>query len=602
MRTQMCGKVRLADEGKEIVLCGWVAKRRDHGGLIFFDVRDRSGFVQVVFDPKVLNETSFETAASCRNEYVVRIAGKVRARPEGMRNSKILTGDIEILAQACELLSPAETPPFATDEDAEVSENLRLKYRYLDLRRPSLQGNLMRRHQMIRTIRSVLDRHDFCEIETPILYKSTPEGARDFIVPSRMSPGQFYALPQSPQTLKQLLMIGGMDRYYQIARCFRDEDLRADRQPEFTQVDIEASFLPKENLFVIIEDVLKTLWKEVLGLEVKTPFLRMSYREAMDRFGSDKPDTRFGLELIALSDVFKKSEFQVFKSALTVNVVGQPGAIRGLVVKGASDQFSRGEVDKLQEELKAFGAKGLLSIKVQEGGQIVSPAAKFISDSERAELLSHTKALPGDQIFIVADAKAKVVYDSLGALRLILGKKLKLIPEPSAKVFNFLWVIDFPLMEFDEKEGRYYAAHHPFTSPIADHVQKLRENKDLVNIVADAYDIVLNGMEIGGGSQRIFTTDLQDSMFRALGISKEEAQEKFGFFLEALSYGTPPHGGIALGVDRLAALLSGAQAIREVIAFPKTASGSCLMSETPSGVSPEQLRELSIRTVMPQKS
>ncbi len=594
VRSHTCGQLNLAHLGQTITLCGWVAKRRDHGGLIFADLRDRYGLTQIVFDPALAGgDVAHDLAGRIRSEYVIWVKGQVRQRPPGMTNSKMPTGEIEVVCTDLEILSEAKTPPFPIEEELDVAESVRLKYRYLDLRRPVLQKNLLIRHRMLSIIRNHLDQNQFVEVETPILYKSTPEGARDFIVPSRLNPGTFYALPQSPQTLKQLLMVSGMDRYYQIARCFRDEDLRSDRQPEFSQVDIETSFLDEEAFFPILESMISKLWKEVLGQEVNLPFPRMPYSEAMNRFGSDKPDVRFGLELNDLSEIFSKSEFQVFRNALTPNVHGRKGSIRGIVAHGQAEKFSRKDLDDLQAHAATFGAKGLLWIKVQASGELQSPAAKFFSDSEKKSLAETLQLQAGDLVLIVAD-KNKVVFDALGAIRLQLGAKLGMIPKHGEGKPAFLWVVNFPLLEFDDKEGRYYACHHPFTSPRPEFFEDFVAGRNLDQIEASAYDMVLNGVEIGGGSLRIYRPDVQAAMFKILGLTPEEAKEKFGFFLEALQYGTPPHGGIAFGVDRLAALLCGVGPIRDVMAFPKTQKGHCLMSETPSDVTPEQLAELGI--------
>jgi len=607
VRSHHCGELRASDLGKEIQLCGWIGKRRDHGGLIFADIRDRYGLTQIVFDPAIAeSKAAHEVASRLRSEFVIWVKGTVRKRPEGMTNSKLSTGEVEVICSDLEILSEAKTPPFAIDDEVETSENLRLKYRYLDLRRGPLQRNLLTRHKVLQIVRNYLDGHGFCDVETPILYKSTPEGARDFIVPSRMNPGTFYALPQSPQTLKQLLMISGMDRYYQIARCFRDEDLRADRQPEFTQIDIEQSFMDEEAFFPILEGMMKKLWKEVLGVELTTPFQRMPYKEAMERFGSDKPDVRFGLELKDLSEVFGKSEFQVFKNAFVKNGRGISGSVRAIVAPGVADKFSRKDLDELTAFVAPYGAKGLLWMKINapgaEGGEIQSPAAKFFSEEEKAALKSKLGLKAGDLVLCVSDAKNKVVFDALGALRLKLGEKLGAVPKPSEHKYSFLWVVNFPLMEFDDKENRFFAAHHPFTAPRPEFFDDFIAGKNLDAIEASAYDLVLNGVEVGGGSLRIYRSDVQAAMFKLLGLSPEEAKEKFGFFLEALQYGTPPHGGLAFGVDRLVMLMCGASAIRDVIAFPKTASGHDLMSETPSGVTKEQLDELGLLVRQSQKS
>ena len=597
-RTHTCGELRSQQLDQEVSLCGWVSKRRDHGGLIFADLRDRYGVTQIVFDPALNAGAEAHTlAGKLRSEFVIWCKGKVRRRPEGMTNSKLATGEIEVACHDLVILSEAKTPPFLIEDEIDSAETLRLKYRYLDLRRPVLQKNLLVRHRMLSIVRNHLDQNQFVEVETPILYKSTPEGARDFIVPSRLNPGTFYALPQSPQTLKQLLMISGMDRYYQIARCFRDEDLRADRQPEFSQIDIETSFLDEEAFFPILESMVAKLWKEILGQEIQTPFPRMPYSEAMNRFGSDKPDVRFGLELNDLSELFRGSAFQVFQAALTENRYGRKGSIRGILVKGQADKFSRKDLDDLSATAVSYGAKGLLWIKVQAGVELQSPAAKFFSDVEKKGLRETLQLQEGDLVLIVADVRNKVVFDALGAVRLALGARLGLIPAPGEGKPAFLWVVNFPLLEFDDQEGRYYACHHPFTSPRPEFFDDFVHGKNLDQIQASAYDMVLNGVEIGGGSLRIYRPDVQEAMFKILGLSAEEAKEKFGFFIEALQYGTPPHGGIAFGVDRLAALLCGVGPIRDVMAFPKTQKGHCLMSESPSPVNPEQLVELGVSVV-----
>lgn len=599
-RTHNCGQIRPTDIQKEVQLCGWISKRRDHGGLVFADLRDRNGLTQIVFDPALEGGTeAHETAGKLRSEFVIWCKGKVRPRPEGMANSKLPTGAVEVACTELVILSEAKTPPFAIEDDVDVAETTRLKYRYLDLRRPVLQKNLMIRHRMLSILRNHLDQNEFIEVETPILYKSTPEGARDFIVPSRLNPGTFYALPQSPQTLKQLLMVSGIDRYYQIARCFRDEDLRSDRQPEFSQVDIEVSFLDEEAFFPILEEMIAKLWKQILGQDVQRPFPRMPYAEAMSRFGSDKPDVRFGLELQDISSVFSSSQFQVFQNAMTPNSRGKKGSIRAIVVPGQAEKFSRKDLDDLQAHAATFGAKGLLWMKVQASGEIQSPASKFFSESEKTVLKEKLNLEPGHLVLVVADSRDKVVFDALGAVRLFVGARLGLIPKHGEGKPAFLWVVNFPLLEFDEKENRYYACHHPFTAPRPEFFEDFVEGRNLDKIEASAYDMVLNGVEIGGGSLRIYRPDVQAAMFKLLGLTPEEAKEKFGFFLEALQYGTPPHGGIAFGVDRLAALLCGVGPIRDVMAFPKTQKGHCLMSETPSVVNPEQLVELGVSVIRP---
>lgn len=598
-RSHTCGELGVKQLNEAVMLCGWVAKRRDHGGLIFIDLRDRYGLTQIVFDPAI-DKTAWELAQKLRSEYVLWCKGSVRSRPDGMTNAKLTTGQIEVACQDLVILSEAKTPPFPIEDDVDVAEQVRLEYRYLDLRRPYLQRNLITRHKMLQIVRNHLDSHHFLEIETPILYKSTPEGARDFIVPSRLNPGTFYALPQSPQTLKQLLMISGMDRYFQIARCFRDEDLRADRQPEFSQIDIETSFLDEESLFPILEGMIQKLWKDLLNVEIKAPFARMNYSEAMDRFGSDKPDVRYGLELQDLSEIFATSAFQVFQNALAPNSRGMKGSIRAIVVHGEAEKFSRKDLDDLTKHVGSYGAKGLLWIKITPENEMQSPAAKFFTPEEKAALTKRLDLKPGSLVMIVAD-KNKVVYDALGALRTEVGTRLGVIPKPEDKNFAFLWVVNFPLLEYDEKEGRYFAAHHPFTSPRPQFFDDFINGTNMDKIEASAYDMVLNGVEVGGGSLRIYRSDVQSAMFKLLGLTPEEAKTKFGFFLEALQYGTPPHGGLAFGVDRLAALICGVGPIRDVMAFPKTQKGSDLMAGTPSEVSKEQLHDLQVMVVKAPK-
>ncbi|HWO74762.1 MAG TPA: aspartate--tRNA ligase [Bacillus sp. (in: firmicutes)] len=584
-RTYFCGEVTEHMTGEEVILKGWVQKRRDLGGLIFIDLRDRTGIVQVVFNPDVSKE-ALEIAEKVRSEYVLDIRGKVVAREEGTINNQIKTGKIEIQALQVNIINEAKTPPFSISNHTEVSEEVRLKYRYLDIRRPEMFETLQLRHNVTKTIRHFLDENGFLEVETPILTKSTPEGARDYLVPSRVHPGEFYALPQSPQLFKQLLMVGGVERYYQIARCFRDEDLRADRQPEFTQVDIETSFLSSEDIIALMESMMKQLMKTVKGIEIESSFPRITYFEAMDRYGSDKPDTRFGLELVNVSEVVKDSDFKVFAST-----VASGGQVKGINVKGEAEKYSRKDIDGLTEFVSRYGAKGLAWLKVEEG-ELKGPISKFFDEAKQAELKQAFKAETGDLILFVAD-KPAVVADSLGALRLKLGKELQLIDE---NAFNFLWVTDWPLLEYDEEEGRYYAAHHPFTMPVREDLPLLASNPEKVR--AQAYDLVLNGYELGGGSLRIFERDIQEKMFEVLGFSKEEAREQFGFLLDAFEYGTPPHGGIALGLDRLVMLLAGRSNLRDTIAFPKTASASDLLTDAPGEVSEAQLQELHLATTV----
>lgn len=584
-RTHMNGTVTEETIGQAVQLKGWVQKRRDLGGLIFLDLRDRTGIVQVVFQPE--NEQAHRLAETIRSEYVLDIKGTVIKRENP--NPNIPTGQVEVVADEVIILNASKMTPFPISEEAEqTSEDLRLKYRYLDLRRPSLQETFRLRSKASNIMRNFLDEQDFLEVETPILTKSTPEGARDYLVPSRVHPGEFYALPQSPQLFKQLLMVSGFERYFQIARCFRDEDLRADRQPEFTQVDIETSFMDVEDLYAMMESMMTRVMKETLGKDITTPFPRMPYAEAMSRFGSDKPDTRFGLELIDVAEAVTGAGFKVFDMALESG-----GEVKALNVKGAAGQFSRKDIDKLQEFTAIYGAKGLAWVKVTADG-LNGPIAKFFDEAATARLVDATSAEAGDLLVFVA-AKASIVADSLGALRQKLGKELGLIDET---VFNFLWVTDFPLVTFEEADGRFYANHHPFTMPRREDLDKLET--DPGSVLAVAYDLVLNGYELGGGSQRIYERDIQERMFKLLGFTEEEANEQFGFLMEAFEYGTPPHAGIALGLDRLIMLLAGRTNLRDTIAFPKTASASDLLTAAPSPVSDAQLNELSIRTAVKQ--
>ncbi|HLG22378.1 MAG TPA: aspartate--tRNA ligase [Candidatus Manganitrophaceae bacterium] len=580
-RTDYCGVLTKEQLGKTVVLAGWVHRRRDHGGLIFIDLRDREGIVQVVFNPQ-LSDAIHRQAHELRSEYVVKVEGKVAPRPPGTENRDLPTGEIEIHASDLAILNRSKTPPFLIDEEGETSETLRLQYRYLDLRRRSVQQNFILRHRLAREVRRFLDQKNFLEIETPFLTKSTPEGARDFLVPSRMNPGAFYALPQSPQLFKQILMVAGFDRYYQIVRCFRDEDLRADRQPEFTQIDIEMSFIDREDILRLMEEMLQEVFSEVKGVRIEAPFPRLTYHEAMERFGVDKPDLRFGLELKDLSDIGAQAEFKVFREVLE-----RKGKVKGINAKGLG-ALSRKEIEELTNEAILRGAKGLAWMKVAPDG-LEAPITKFFKPELLSEIRRRMEGEPGDLLLFVAD-REKVVYEVLGHLRLVIGKRLNLI---DPKAFKPLWVTDFPLLEYDETEKRYVAMHHPFTAPIDEDLPLL--STDPLRVRAKAYDIVLNGTEIGGGSIRIHESDVQSKMFDLLGIKKEEAEMKFGFLLEALQYGAPPHGGIAFGFDRMTAILAGAESIRDVIAFPKTQKGICLMTQAPSEVDPRQLKELHIK-------
>ena len=580
-RSIYCGLVTEELVGKEITLHGWVQKRRDHGGVIFIDLRDREGVMQVVFNPQH-NQAAFEIADTLRPEYVIEVTGTVAFRGEGLTNPNLKTGAMELEVHQVELLAKAKTPPIYIEDDKVASDELRMKYRYLDMRRKPVLENLRLRHKTTRAIREYLDTEGFIDVETPYLAKSTPEGARDYLVPSRVHEGSFYALPQSPQTFKQLLMGGGLDRYYQIVRCFRDEDLRGDRQPEFTQVDIETSFLSAEEIQEMMEGLLKKVMKDTLGVEVTTPFPRLSFAEAMSRYGNDKPDTRFALELIDVADIVKDSDLKVFST-----VVENGGHVKALNLKGLADEYSRKDADSLAQFVAKYGAKGLAWLKVEEDG-LKGPIAKFLVNQESA-LRERLDAEVGDIIFFCAD-KPSVVAQSLSELRLHFGRKHDLIDQSK---FNFLWVVDWPLLEYDEDANRYVAMHHPFTRPVNEDFNALLENPAAAK--AQAYDIVLNGYELGGGSLRIYRRDMQEAMFNVLGFTKESAQEQFGFLMDALDYGFPPHGGIALGLDRLVMLLAGEDNIREVIAFPKNGSAMDTMTQAPSPVSEQQLQELSLK-------
>ncbi len=583
-RSCYCVEPSEAETGKEFTLVGWVDTRRDHGGVIFVDLRDRTGLMQVVFNPEIQRE-AHELAGELRNEYVIAVRGVLQPRSEETVNPRLPTGTIELMAHELEILNSAQPSPFAIDDEAQITENVRLRFRYLDIRRPVMQRSLRLRHDVCRMTRDHLNDAGFLEVETPMLTRSTPEGARDYLVPSRVSPGQFFALPQSPQLFKQLLMVGGVDRYYQIARCFRDEDLRADRQPEFTQVDLEMSFVESDDVMEVVESLLKNIFRDLRGLEFASDFAfpRMPYDEAMNRFGSDRPDTRFGMELTDLSEIFSASDFKVFRAAVEAG-----GSVKAIVVKGGAS-MSRKEIDDLGVIAGELGAKGMAWIKVNEGGEWQSPIVKFFSDGERETLTSQLGLEDGDLILFGAD-RTQVVHDVLGGLRTRIATARGLIPEDR---FDFLWVTDFPLVEYNEEDKRYYALHHPFTAPKDDDLDRLES--DPLGVRADAYDVVLNGVELGGGSVRIHRADVQQRVLAMLGIDEEEAREKFGFLLDGLSYGAPPHAGLALGLDRLVAILVGTDSIRDVIAFPKTQKAACLLTEAPSPVDATQLRGLGVK-------
>lgn len=579
-RTHMCGVLTEKNIEEQVVLNGWVQKRRNLGGLIFCDIRDKTGIVQVVFNDKIPQEL-FEKADRLRSEYVVGVKGIVKERES--KNPDLATGGIEVFVEDLVIYSEADTPPIYIKDDDNVDDNLRLKYRYLDLRKHKMQQNLTFRHKLTKLARDYFDSQGFTEVETPMMIKSTPEGARDYLVPSRVSPGSFYALPQSPQMYKQLLMVAGTDRYMQIVKCFRDEDLRADRQPEFTQIDLEMSFVDQDDVIEIQEGFLKRVFKELMNIEIETPFPRISYQEAMERYGSDKPDTRFGFELKKLNDIVSGCEFKVFTDALAAG-----GDVRGICITGGASQYTRKKIDKLTEAVKSYGAKGMVWIKIEED-KIASSVNKFFSPEELGKIADVFEAKAGDLILIISDKK-QVVFDSLGFLRRHIAGEMGLLDDHQ---YNLLWVVDFPLYEYDEETGEYHAKHHPFTSPNPEDLDRLES--DPGSVKAQAYDIVLNGVELGGGSIRIHDRNLQERMFRVLGLSQEEIDEKFGFLVEAFKYGAPPHGGLAYGLDRLVMLLTHQSSIREVIAFPKNQAAQCMVSQAPSPVSEEQLAELGIR-------
>lgn len=580
-RTHSCGECRREHAGQRVVLSGWINSRRNLGGVVFVDLRDRDGVTQIVINPEQ-NAALAEAAKPIREEWVISISGTVRERPDAMVNTTMATGAIEVDVDELQVENRARPMPYNLD-DPQTSDEIRLKYRYLEMRRSNLGHNLRLRHRITKVVRDYFDEQGFVEVETPILSKSTPEGARDYLVPSRVWPGSFYALPQAPQQYKQILMVAGLERYFQIAKCFRDEDLRADRQPEFTQIDVEMSFIDEEDIYQSIEGLLGAIMKEVKGIEIEQPFPRLDYREAMERFGSDKPDTRFGMELVDIADVLADCEFRVFSG-----VLASDGNIKAINAKGQADIASRKQLDAWQDTAKRFGAKGLAHIKLEADGTVKSPIAKFLSDDELQGIIAACEAEAGDVILIVADS-FRVVCEALGRLRLDIAREAEMIPEGE---HDFLWVTRFPLLEYDPEEERYFPMHHPFTSPAPEDLDKLEERPGEVR--ARAYDVVLNGMEIGGGSIRIHQSEMQQRMFKMLGIDKEEADLRFGHLLDALSYGAPPHGGIALGLDRIVMLLCGAASIREVIAFPKTAKAQCLMTDSPSDVDGEQLQDLRI--------
>ena len=581
-RTHFCNDLGVKNVGEQVTLMGWVLRRRDHGGVIFIDLRDRHGITQVVFNPEI-NPEVHAKAHQVRSEWVLAIQGRVEARPGDMANAKLATGAIEVLVSELRLLNSSETPPFPLDEDVEVSDNLRLQYRYLDLRRPEMAANLVMRHKAVMVVRNYLNDNGFLDIETPMLTRSTPEGARDYLVPSRVNAGKFYALPQSPQLFKQLLMIAGMDRYYQIVKCFRDEDLRADRQPEFTQIDMELSFVDEEQIMAINEGMIAKVFKETLGLDLAPPFPRLTFAEAMDRYGTDRPDVRFGMELVDLTAIAATCGFKVFR-----DIADKGGTVRAINAKGCAE-FSRKEIDLLTEYVAQFGAKGLAYVKMKAGGEWQSPIGKFFTEEERAAIATATDAVEGDLLFFGADAQ-KVVFQVLSELRVELARRLQLLKKDD---FRFTWVTDFPLMEYDEKDKRYQALHHPFTAPKDEDIAKL--DSEPAAVLSRAYDLVLNGTEIGGGSIRIHQKQLQSKVLAVLGIGAEEATEKFGFLLRALELGAPPHGGLAFGLDRLLMIITGSDSIRNVIAFPKTQKATCPLTDAPAAVARKQLTELHIR-------